>query len=421
MRHRDFSERHGLLGGMKLFRRASLAIACILCVGFATPLAAGAQMPGPDTSTLTLSGSTTVPFTLSGNHIYVTAQIDGSPYAFIFDTGGAATLAADLEARLKPEVIGHALIGGAGDALAPVDIVRVQKTTLGGVTYLNGRFVTLPAGFPGDSPIRGVRYGGILGRELFAHLVTSIDYEKSTLTFTEPAHFFPDPGASVIPVVMRHGIPHITASVNGHPGIFAVDAGSAQALTLTQSFVDDSGLAKEFNSSIDVEIGRGIGGYLTGTASRARTLEIGSISLKNPLSMVVHAKGGIFSDKTLGGNIGGDILRQFTVTLDAPHGKLYLRPNASFGQPMVFNRAGMFSRSENGMLRVVRVIPDSPAAVAGVQIGDVVAAINGTPASRFSLEETRAIWLQQPGTRIALDLTRGGKYMSVTFLLRDIL
>lgn len=421
VRHRPFSDGGGFLKRMKLIRRAFVALAFSVSATVLIPSAGSAQMFPDDESSLALAGSTTVPFTLSGNHIYITADINGKPYAFIFDTGGAAMLSPEVETELKLPAISKARLGGAGDAVMTVDVVRVPSTTIGSAAYKNGLFATLPGGMNFASPIRGVRYGGILGREFFNHLVATIDYEKSTLTLTDPVQFHPDPQAAALSVEMHHGIPNVTASVNGHSGSFAIDAGSSQALTLTQSFVDATHLDKEFSRSIDVEIGRGVGGYLTGTASRAKTLTLGSVEVNNPLTMVAHAKGGAFADASLGGNIGGEILRRFTVTLDVPGSKLYLSPNAAFGEPMVFNRAGMFSRREAGALNVARVIPDSPAAQAGVAVGDIITAINGKPAEQFTPDDIRALWLQTAGTTVSLDLTRNGKPMSVSFTLRDIL
>jgi carboxyl-terminal processing protease len=70
---------------------------------------------------------------------------------------------------------------------------------------------------------------------------------------------------------------------------------------------------------------------------------------------------------------------------------------------------------------VVTVLPDAPAAEAGVAVGDEVVAINGTAATQLSGWDMRRIVRQPPGTRLSLEMIRGGQKRSTVLTLRELL
>jgi hypothetical protein len=390
-----------------------LALSATACAQLKGLAQHGQLVPG----TLVLHGSTTVPFTLSGNHIYIKATIGRTAYAFLFDTGGTAIITPDVQRALRFPVIGKAQAHGVGAAVQDVDLVRVPEARIGRAVYTDGTFVVLAVPVDPDV-LPGLRFGGVLGREFFKNLVTTIDYEKSTLTFQEASAFRPDADAIVLPLAMRDDHPNVQASVDGHSGTFDIDSGASGALTITQGFVDSSGIAKDFARTIDVLSGHGTGGIATGKAARGKVFALGSLQMRDPIVVIADPQG-VFADNRMGGNIGGEILRRFTVTLDVPDAKLYLRPNSRFNDPANFNRAGLFSERNDGVEKVLLVVPASPAAEAGVLVGDEIVKIDGMPATAH--DPITATWTRPSGTKIALGLRRGGKPLSVTFTLRDLL
>ena len=61
---------------------------------------------------------------------------------------------------------------------------------------------------------------------------------------------------------------------------------------------------------------------------------------------------------------------------------------------------------------VQNVVPNAPAAKAGLQAGDIVVAVNGKPI-QSSGELTRAVAANQPGTKVTLNLLRNGQKKDV--------
>jgi membrane-associated protease RseP (regulator of RpoE activity) len=79
---------------------------------------------------------------------------------------------------------------------------------------------------------------------------------------------------------------------------------------------------------------------------------------------------------TSGANVGIEMFKPFTVSLDIAGGALYLQGN---GQGAVFGRERVGARFElaGDRLRTVYVSPDGPGAAAGLKAGDEIVAIDG--------------------------------------------
>jgi S1-C subfamily serine protease len=70
---------------------------------------------------------------------------------------------------------------------------------------------------------------------------------------------------------------------------------------------------------------------------------------------------------------------------------------------------------------IAEIRPDSPAFNAGLQLGDVVLAVNGKQAHRFSLQEVVAMLNDKPGKKIKLFIDRKGKKLLFYFELMKVL
>jgi hypothetical protein len=302
------------------FIGAALAVSATACA----PLKEIALLfPG----SLSLNGSTTIAFRLARGHIFIKAEIGRRPFSFIFDTGGSAVLSPEAQKTLNYGVVGSANIVGVGDAGQDAPIVRVPEFRLGAAAYTNGPFIVLSLPFAGDNPWPDLPFGGMIGREFLQRLVITVDYENSKLVLCEPAVFAANPKAAVFPLRERDGNPNVDAVVNGHSGSFDIDTGAALGLYVTNRFAHHIAMFESFAHSTTGVLGHGLTGVTMGTLARAKTLTIGNSTVRGPIVGIPDADVGALAAPDLAGNIGTDILRQFTVTFDMPRGKLYLLPN----------------------------------------------------------------------------------------------
>lgn len=369
-----------------------------------------------------LATTTTVPFKLADRHVYVKAEVDGQTFAFVFDTAGAATLTAGARDALGLPVVAKAQIHGAGNDAETMDVVRPKVASIGDATLRNAYFLVLRRDLGLASPYPGVPFGGILGREFFGTLVLTIDYANSKFTLTNPSIFHPNPAQEAIAMTMRDGVfPNVEATVDGVTGTFDLDAGSSQGLMLTRAFANANGIVEKMPKTVDVDAARGVGGEIGGTAGRVATFKLGSVSFANPIAVVTNASGGAFATPGLAGNIGGEILRRFTVTFDAPEHTVYLARDSAYKDPFTFTRSGLFATRRDGKTIVTRVVTGSPAQTAGVRPGDVLVALDGTPLAALTADQVHDFWLRPAGTSVRAKLERDGSPVAVTLTLRDLL
>ncbi len=96
--------------------------------------------------------------------------------------------------------------------------------------------------------------------------------------------------------------------------------------------------------------------------------------------------------------------------------RLILDPNAHYAEPVEYDMSGIRLRAGGGNFRtfkVYQVEENSPAAHAGLREADVLAAIDGAPASRFSLDEIYQM-LKRQGREYKLSVRRNNETLSVT-------
>jgi len=116
------------------------------------------------------------------------------------------------------------------------------------------------------------------------------------------------------------------------------------------------------------------------------------------------------------GWIGLETLRRMSLLIDAGSNSLWMKPNGAVGQAFRYNRSGMGLGLRDNVLRIVRLSPGSPAAGAGLAVGDVILPpADTTPrAFRYSLTD-------QPGRVLEFHVERGGKVSPVRLVLQDLI
>jgi len=320
--------------------------------------------------------------------IFVTAFVAGAPRTLLFDSGAdhmlldpGVTAGSDVDMFIGP---------------VPVNAHAVQVVSLHDFERTIGR------------PI-----DGIVGYDLLARYVVTIDYAAQELAFYDPKQapttgdavpvMLQDRGA-LVDVTLHDGADVVDASVK-------VDTGSTDTLRLTASFVADHHLLASVPS-----VARPVGGVADGRIAKLSAIRLGSATL-GPL-VIGYADDHL--PHAYAGTLGAELLRQFTVTFDYPHQRLLLagreRPPA-----LTVDGSGLdiatfpddFKRCQ-----ITAVVADSPAANAGIDAGDEIVAINGTPFSDLGLATLWSL-LRQQGT-LHLTIRHAGGERVATVRLRPL-
>jgi hypothetical protein len=379
---------------------------------FAMPeMAATARIADP-------SGTTRIAFDLVNNHIYADGTIDGKKARFLVDTGGSNVLTPAAARKFGIKGEGDLPGRGGGEESVKAQLAHVGEVTLGGASLAKPVFVILDLG--ALTSVEGVEFDGLVGFEMFRRFGATIDYAGHVLTLADPAKFAPPAGATVVPFELSDTTPLVAGTLDGEAIRVSIDTGSRASLSMHSPFVRAHGLVARYHAAPDAVVGWGVGGPSRGRPARFGTLELGDQEIRGIAGDLYVGDKGAFSNPDMSGNLGGGVLRRFTVAFDYGAKRMYLAPNADFAKADSFDRSGLFLLGDGDALLVADVAPQSAAERAGLEAKDRIVAIDGAPANGAALIAVRAKLRESPaGTKLKVDRVRDGNQASVELVLAD--
>jgi hypothetical protein len=361
-----------------------------------------------------------MPFKLINNHMYIEVRLNGrGPYEFLFDTGGSnvmtPTIAHELGLKLQGALQGR----GAGEKSQDVAITMVDHMEIGGAFMDRQNFASIALESFGD--VEGKPITGIIGYEVFKRFVVRTDYQANQVMLIEPAGFnYSGPGVR-IPFQLKDSIPTVAGDIDGVPGTFDIDTGSRATLDLMAPFVAKNNLVARYQAKVQGVNGWGVGGPARAWIVRAHRLTLGGVSVDGPVVGLSQATSGAFADAYSAGNVGAGALKRFNIVWDYANLQMFFERNAHYSEPDVFNRAGIWANLGGAGFEVIDVFAGSPAEEAGLKTGDHILAVDGRQAQRdISLPDFRSRMREAPGTKLTLDVERGGKKLQIAVTLRDL-
>jgi hypothetical protein len=388
---------------------------------FAMPAEAGEGV-----TYLKTPGVARLPFEYRARHVWLKASVNGGPPEdFIFDTGASITVIDSAYAArigLKTEGLQQGQGAGAmGSAsLAALQSLRVaapdgdgieQKDVKVAVLSLNGML----------APFFWRDCAGIIGFDFIDRFVDEIDYDARTLVLHDPKTFQYAGKGSAVPMTLAGHTPVVTMKLDGaYEGGFRVDVGSGSTVDLHGPFVKKNGLVGKVGRSVET-LGGGFGGTFSTRTTRMHSLEIGPFSCADPVVSLSEATTGAFASEDYAGNIGNRLLERFKVTIDYERRQLWLEPGKLYARRDPFTRAGIQLGRTADTVKVMYVLKSSPAEEAGLRVGDVVVALDGTPVASLTPDSISEVLDEGPPGRHTFDIVREGKPRKVSVRLKEML
>jgi predicted aspartyl protease len=364
--------------------------------------------------------SAIVPFSVQANHLVIPVTIDGKPTHALFDTGGGNAIDRGFAERLGLKEKSDGNAGGAGEGTVKAFTARVRTLRFGPFTMRDQTFEVLP--LPGTLT-RGndVAIDAIVGREILQRYVTKIDYDTRTLTFTPPSDFTYEGHGTAVPLLHARGAALVQGTIDGLAGTFQIDTGSSASLILTSPFVAAHDLRAKYDPVGNMVVGRGIGGYTRADVARGGRLDIGGFSLDDFVVELSTDTRGAFASRRIDGNVGNDVLRRITFTLDYARHVAYLEPNSRSAIPSPPDRAGLYVQNDDRrFFEVVSVLEGGPAYQAGLRPGERITAIDGTPALDVTMDAFWRLLRGPPGETHEFTVERDGTDLTISVTLREI-
>ncbi|HZP80108.1 MAG TPA: aspartyl protease family protein [Chthonomonadaceae bacterium] len=380
---------------------------------------------------------TRVPITFIHGYCVVSVTVNGAkrPGRFLLDTGAASTslghpLARRLGLRLGPSVTNYSGLGNFVSRLSQVKSLRV-----GGAEVRD-----LPIDVIMDRTLDRLaqdvaeRLDGILGNDFFRAFQMTLDYGAPEVAFNRPDA--PAPSGVRVPCFLSGGAPALVAFIPGVPPLtMTIDTG-APTTWLPPRFVDRLPASRRA-SWVGFE-GRPGGTRLvwlpemtlraappetpapqnTSAAGSpppadAQTAPAAAVTLREQIVWSLAAPrttrrtGSLLTDE-YEGLFGSDLLRYFRVTFDFRRGGLVFerlpQPALSRGD---YVGVGLWPEFRRRSVVVARLWPFSPAARAGVRVGDELLEIDGKPIRALSERELgEYLWKGEEGKSVSLRLRR---------------
>ncbi len=381
------------------------------------------RKPASSVHDFSISGGatkTTIPFDLVENHVYLNVMLNGKgPYRFIFDTGGANFVDEEVAKEIGAVGKGSLQASGVGSTTAPVSYAMISSLGVGEATVKDQLFNIAPVR-RGFGVSAGAAVDGLIGFEVLSRFITTFDYGNGVVVLALPGTAAPPAGASVVPFVLDGRQPQFPCGIDGIASQCSLDTGARDSISLFGPFLAaHPDVVPKTLTGIGVD-GFGVGGAAFGKLGRLGSLRIGSFDLPGIVADITTQTQGAFAQPFIAANVGGNVLKRFSLYLDYGASTMALTPNATYALRDTYERAGLFLLSKDGKKIVYDVRPGTPAQAAGIVKGDVIATIDGMDVAAESLGNVRKLFEGAPGTVLHLGLVaKDGSVKPVTLTLQD--
>jgi hypothetical protein len=369
-----------------------------------------------------------VPFEIYGGHLFIQGKLNGvASGRFLLDNGAADVFISEAKARsLKLSAQSRAAIPGGDRGIATVYVSNVT-VQVGALTLKDHRSVIIPAAeMKGLSQYFGRTLDGIIGYEFFQQLVVEVDYAKQVLHLHQPKNYKYQGMGQRLPLQIENRRPYVKGTVQpyGYGAIAAtllVDLGSNGALSITAGCGRDQTLRAAAPKILQRQVAT-IHGTQQIYLGRIQSLNLAQFHLKTPLTIFeTHTRA---ECDRIAGKIGTQVLRQFRVIFDYPQQQLILEPQTDLNpiSAYEYDLSGLWLQAEGDKFNIYRVgavFPETPAARAGLQTGDILSRVNQTSAEQMSISQIRR-QLSQPQT-VSIQVKRGVQWVPFRLKLRPLL
>ncbi|MBL9187128.1 MAG: aspartyl protease family protein [Opitutaceae bacterium] len=332
--------------------------------------------PEPGRTTL---GSPLVilPAQMIGNYLLLEAKWDrNGPYRFLIDTGSSVTLVTPALAKRYPgrepfaPAATRVRVTGADGSVSELPRGSLRRIELGEAKFEDVEVLVYDCA--ALSAHLGVKIDGVLGFPLFRETVLTLDYPGARVILQAASDRPLLPG-SVVSFDDARKTPVIPVRIADRTVLALIDSGSDAVFSL-----NPVGLEPRFSAG-PTEGGTvgTLGGQRTRRVGRlAGTLAIGAHTVHEPMVDL--------SDELSA--VGGGLLRYFSVSFDQKRDRVtFFRDERTPIRSPALRSLGVSFSKTPAYWRVSAFVPNSPAAAAGVQTGDLVTRINGEPVAKWDL------------------------------------
>jgi hypothetical protein len=257
---------------------------------------------------------------------------------------------------------------------------------------------------------------GAIGLPFFQKIPTLFDYPDLKVTILLPGTTISQNKLVVLGMPQAHALPLKESDSDGYYTVPALIGNTKMQLLVDTSYpltVIPPALATQLKLKPirQLEDPKRPGQFFN--IAELECLKLGTLAI-SPLTVGYYTSLPPEADWWDQAVLGTDVLIKFQVLYDLPDKQLYLQQPSSHGPHYGFV---VFISSLPFQMRIQAVRPDSPAAKAGLQVGDIVEAINGQSISDLTPDAAMRLILQSPDP-LVLQVKRHGQDQPVEIRIR---
>lgn len=416
----------------------------------------------------TKKNSVKLPVKIINNLVFIPVEVNGVSLLFLLDSGVEETILFGSENTKKINLhhVERVNIRGLGGNEG-VEGLKSSGNVLaiGGIQSKN-HLLYLIIGLPFDlSSFVGITVNGIIGYTAFRNHLVEINYQKKVVVFHKLDSGFEkklEKEYTKVPLSIERKKPYVNALVKMDTvevwAKLLIDTGNSDAVWLFDRLSDKIDVPKKnFNDYL----GQGLSGVIEGKRARIAEFSIGNFKFDSPIVAFpdsISIKNISVKSNRLG-SLGGEILKRFSVVFDYNKQQLFLKKNKLYKSSFYYNKSGieiwrsgeqwvkkMVVAQDNSIVlaedrdhleknnanfkykmelkpvyEVGYIRENSNAAKSGLQIADILVAIDGKEVYNYSLPEINSILWSEDEIWIELKIQRQGKLMVFKFQLVNIL
>jgi len=187
-------------------------------------------------------------------------------------------------------------------------------------------------------------------------------------------------------------------------------------------YVDDHNLTTTVVPHIEGPLITGLAGPLRVALGTISAVRVGGLTVDSVPTGLGRERKSFLASTRLNGLLGGKLFDGGRLILDYARRRAIIEPGAPLGRDCKYDESGLILTAhgaEYRQYRVEYVVAQSPAADAGVRLGDWVLSIDGRPARQLSLPDIRDV-LAADGAVRQLRLARESDTVLVTLHLHRL-
>jgi outer membrane lipoprotein-sorting protein len=273
--------------------------------------------------------SVVIPFDFYNHHIYLDVSINGNEKTnFMLDSGaGINIILKEYAEKIGLEFSGEFPAGGIA-GYQEAGVTEIDSMKIGPLVIYRHKaavidFSRLGLGQPAKE------LGGVIGYDFLSRFPIKIDYGRQHMIVYDDAFFRPPESSVGVPFETYMKVPVVRAELDGVPGNFLVDLGSALGIIVHEDFMVSNNLlqgledVKEITGSI-----AGVGGKSSARAAIAGEFRVGALVLEKPPILISEGDSGVLTFRDINGSLGNLVLKDFVITLDYLQKTIYIAPSA---------------------------------------------------------------------------------------------